>query len=106
MLRASYSSLDDELLLQEVLPDTVAQIALQLDRVFRHGPAGAACALELLTELFQERDVSGQTRNDRDGLSAVSFFLHAQRRHDFARPRGKRVVRDARAALAIAYRPA
>ncbi len=48
--RRSPSTLHDEFLLQEVLADAVAQISLELDRVFRHGTAGAARALELLRE--------------------------------------------------------
>jgi hypothetical protein len=44
------SSLHDEFLLQKVLSNAIAQVSLELDRVFRHRPAGTTRAFELLTQ--------------------------------------------------------
>src|SRR5258706_2160707 len=104
--RARQSAFDDELLLQEVVADAVAQISLQFDRLAGYGAAGAARALELVTEGTEKGDVTREAGHHGHGLPAAPFLLHAELCDDFARLRRKRLVGRLRAALAVAGRPA
>src|ERR1019366_5443991 len=94
-------------LLQQILADAVAQVALELDGVVRHGPARPARALELLTELAQKRRIAWQVEHHGDDFPAAPLLLDPQLRDDFTGLRWDRYVHDrASAAFAVGHRPA
>src|SRR5258708_3672283 len=96
--------LHDEFLSPKELSDAVAQVALELDRVLRHGAAGAARTLDLLTELGKKGGITRKSGHYGDGLPVAPLLFDAQLRHDRARP-GRNGVRRAGATLAIPRRP-
>src|SRR5205809_6136834 len=75
----TFSALDDKFLLQPKLANPLAKVALELDRAIPNGAAGAARALELLTQILQKRSVARQAVHHRDGLPTSPFLLHPQR---------------------------
>ena len=97
------SALDDESLLQQDLANAVAEISLELDRAVLRGPAGAACAFELLTERLQKGGIAWKTVHDGHGFPAAPLFLDAQLGDDLRR---NPVVVRRFAAPAVVGRPA
>lgn len=99
----AYLALDDESPLHEERTNALAEISLQLDASVRDGAPGAACALEVLTEVLQKRGVAGQAVHHGDGLPAASFLPDAQLGDN---PSRNRLVTTACATAAVVRGPA
>src|SRR6185503_5251996 len=98
-----WSALDRVALPSQHVAHAIAQVAVQLDPAIDDGAAGAAAALQLLRQLFQERVVARQAVDHGHDLPAASLLLHAQLRDD---TRGECLVGLPAAALAVGLRPA
>src|SRR5579863_6340218 len=79
------SAFDGEILLQQIVADAVAQITLKLDRVLGYGAAGAARALQALTEFAEKRGIARQVEHDGHDFPAAALFLDPQLRDNLAR---------------------
>src|SRR5690349_404870 len=95
------SSLDREIACNQQVPDPLAQVPLQLDAVFADGTAGAAGALEVRREMFEEVSVPGQAEHDRHRLAAATGLFDPQLGDGTIRHRGGRLLAAAAAAFRL-----